>query len=150
MPPLLVILTLLGLTVYAAVRWPAWGFLGGWFFLILAPTSSVLPIVDLAFEHRMYLSLAAVIAAVVIGGNLLLGGLLRRLKVPQPRRAVMHAMIAVALVARRRWHWARGPGSATRITAGEMSIWADTVRQRPLNARAHSNLGNALFRPRRG
>ena len=44
-------------TGYALIRWPKWGFLGAWFFLILAPTSSVLPILDLAFEHRMYLPL---------------------------------------------------------------------------------------------
>ena len=35
------------------------GFPGAWFFLILAPTSSVLPIVtEVAAEHRMYLPLA--------------------------------------------------------------------------------------------
>ena len=31
------------------------------FFFILAPSSSIVPIADLAFEHRMYLPLAAVI-----------------------------------------------------------------------------------------
>jgi len=45
------------------------GFAGAWFFLILAPSSSVVPIVtEIIAEHRMYLSLAAVIAVVVIGG----------------------------------------------------------------------------------
>ena len=47
---------------------PALGFLGGAFFLILAPTPSVVPIVDLAFEHRMYLPLAAVAVAGTIAG----------------------------------------------------------------------------------
>ena len=41
------------------MRRPALGFLGAWFFLILAPTSSFIPIEDAAFEHRMYLPLAA-------------------------------------------------------------------------------------------
>ncbi|MFZ5828801.1 MAG: hypothetical protein ACOY3P_01870, partial [Planctomycetota bacterium] len=58
--PLLAIGLLIGLTIWAAVRAPAMGALGGWFFLILAPTSSFAPIKDLAFEHRMYLPLAAV------------------------------------------------------------------------------------------
>ena len=35
------------------------GFLGLSFFFILAPTSSIIPIADLAVEHRMYLPLAA-------------------------------------------------------------------------------------------
>jgi hypothetical protein len=37
--------------------------LGAWFFVILAPTSSVVPIVGSPMaEHRMYLPLAAVVA----------------------------------------------------------------------------------------
>ena len=36
------------------------GFAVAWFFVVLAPTSSIVPIKDTLFEHRMYLSLAAV------------------------------------------------------------------------------------------
>ena len=68
LPGAVVIGGLAAATVYALIRWPKWGFLGAWFFLILAPTSSILPIRDLAFEHRMYLPLAAVVAGVVMGG----------------------------------------------------------------------------------
>jgi tetratricopeptide (TPR) repeat protein len=42
--------------------------LGVWFFLILVPTSSVLPIRDAVAEHRLYLSLAALSALVILGG----------------------------------------------------------------------------------
>src|SRR5207244_4080274 len=46
--------------------WATWksarlGVLGLAFFLILAPTSSIVPIADLAYEHRMYLPLACVV-----------------------------------------------------------------------------------------
>ena len=60
-PGAIVVGGLLAATVWALVRRPMWGFLGAWFFLMLAPTSSILPIEDLAFEHRMYLPLAAVV-----------------------------------------------------------------------------------------
>jgi len=60
--PGLVVLSLLGLTIWAIFRYPRWSFLGAWFFLILAPTSSILPIRDIVFEHRMYLPSMAVIA----------------------------------------------------------------------------------------
>ena len=41
-------------------RKPWLGFLGAWFFIILAPSSSVLPIfTEIAAEHRMYLPLIA-------------------------------------------------------------------------------------------
>jgi hypothetical protein len=62
---------LLAATAYAFWKCPPWGLPGAWFLLILAPTSSVLPLADLAFEHRMYLPLAAVVTAVVLGGYLL-------------------------------------------------------------------------------
>ncbi len=46
---------------------PALGFVGFWFFAILAPTSSIMPIIDPAFEHRMYLPLASVVILAVFG-----------------------------------------------------------------------------------
>jgi tetratricopeptide (TPR) repeat protein len=64
--PGVLILTLLGLTAWALWKAPRWGFLGVCFFVILAPTSSIMPIADLAFEHRLYLPLAALTAVVVL------------------------------------------------------------------------------------
>ena len=61
----LAVLALLAATLWALRRVPAAGFLGAWFFLILAPTSSFMPIMDPRDEHRMYLPLAAVVAAAV-------------------------------------------------------------------------------------
>src|SRR5213593_4902772 len=59
---------LFGATLIALAWRPPWGFLGAWFFLLLAPTSSVLPLAtQTVAEHRMYLSLAAIIAAIVVG-----------------------------------------------------------------------------------
>ncbi len=68
-PPLALIGALIASTAWCVFHRPALGFLGGVFFLILAPTSSVVPIVDLAFEHRMYLPLAAVAVAGTIAGH---------------------------------------------------------------------------------
>ena len=64
--PGLLIVGLLAITAWALWRAPRWGFLGVCFFAILAPTSSIMPIADLAFEHRMYLPLAAVVAVAVL------------------------------------------------------------------------------------
>jgi cytochrome c-type biogenesis protein CcmH/NrfG len=46
---------------------PVLGFIGFWFFAILAPTSSIMPIIDPAFEHRMYLPLASIAILTVFG-----------------------------------------------------------------------------------
>jgi tetratricopeptide (TPR) repeat protein len=128
----LVALTVLGL----AKRHPA-SVLGAWFFVILAPSSSVLPIVtEVAAEHRMYLPLAAVITAVV-AGLFVLG----RRAALSPKAAMTVAVVAaVAAVGvlgaatrdRNRVYW-----SAERL-------WQDTVAKRPNDARARVALGEAL------
>ncbi len=61
------IMTLLfAVTVAAIVRRPGLGLLGAWFFVILGPTSSFVPITsEMVAERRMYLPLAAVVLLVV-------------------------------------------------------------------------------------
>src|SRR3989475_12848490 len=62
-PQAVMVLALIAVTIWALVRRMPIGFAGAWFFGILAPTSSIIPIVtEIAAEHRMYLPLAAVIA----------------------------------------------------------------------------------------
>jgi protein O-mannosyl-transferase len=143
-PPLVLIMALLALTACAMVRWPAWSFLGAWFFLILAPTSSIVPIADLAFEHRMYLPLAAVVTGGTIGGYLFGEWLLTR----QWPVAVRHSRVLRLI--------GYGLMGAMAVTLGCLtvrrnsdyhsaaSIWGDTVRKSPANAKAHHNLGKAL------
>ena len=68
LPSALVIVLLLALTVIALIKRPALGFAGAWVFLILAPTSSVVPIAtEVGAERRMYLPLVAVVALLVVG-----------------------------------------------------------------------------------
>jgi tetratricopeptide (TPR) repeat protein len=67
--PSLVVLALLVATLRGLWRNTPGGFVGAWFWLVLAPTSSIVPLLDLAFEHRMYLPLGAVAVAIVIAGH---------------------------------------------------------------------------------
>jgi protein O-mannosyl-transferase len=71
-PYAILIIGLVGATAWALRFAPAMGFLGTCFFLILAPTSSVMPLNDLAAEHRMYLPSVSVIVIVVLGAYALL------------------------------------------------------------------------------
>jgi tetratricopeptide (TPR) repeat protein len=136
-PGALVIGGLLAATVWALVRRPKWGFAGAWFFLILAPTSSIMPIKDLAFEHRMYLPLAAVAAVVILAAYLgwkRLAGSGKGRHLPEQFLAAILILSAAAALGRATF--LRNKDYATAL-----SIWSDTARKAPRNARALNNLG---------
>ena len=63
-----IVVGLLAAAAVAFIRRPAIGFLGAWVFLLLAPTSSILPIAtEVGAERRMYLPLVGIVALVVAG-----------------------------------------------------------------------------------
>jgi tetratricopeptide (TPR) repeat protein len=71
-PYVTLLVLLLLLTLFALVKKPHVGFLGAWFFLTLAPTSSLLPIAtEVGAERRMYLPLMAVVILAVTAGDAL-------------------------------------------------------------------------------
>ncbi|MGD8441004.1 MAG: tetratricopeptide repeat protein, partial [Holophagae bacterium] len=129
---------LLGLVVaslWLATRRHWLGFAGICFFAILAPTSSVVPIVsEVVAERRMYMPLMSVVAAACAGAWLLAG------KLPAARRPVVLGAAAVLACS--------ALGAVTIVRNGrygdEVAIWEDTIRTRPGNARAMQNLGLAL------
>ncbi len=125
-------LFLVGLFAGSAVlvwrRAPA-GFLAAWFFALLAPSSSVVPVVTQTMaEHRMYLPLAAVVVLVVLTLQAWLG------------RRSWWIWLAPAI--------ACAGATAARNTdyRSDLALWTDTAVKYPANARAHNNLGQALFR----
>jgi len=81
-------------TVAALTRAPAAGFLGAWFFLTLAPASSVVPVAtEVGAERRMYLPLLALVMLIVAGGHAVWK---RR---PEARRLAFVPVIALVGVA---------------------------------------------------
>ena len=119
-PPAIVIAVLLGLTIWGLVKNKPAALLGAWFFGILAPTSTFIPIRDAAFEHRIYLPLAAVIAIFVIGGYAFWQSL------------------------RRRWHAVEGTGKPQ--DSGDPSLTRRVSKDGdPLLARRVSNDGDPLL-----
>jgi tetratricopeptide (TPR) repeat protein len=105
----------------------------GWWFLLLAPTSSLVPIDDLAAEHRTYLPLAGLLLAALAALDALAAHRL------PGRRAV--AVIAVAGAAL----WGATLARATTWRTQE-SLWADAAAKNPASARAAANLAYALHR----
>lgn len=101
---------------------------GVWFFAILAPSSSVVPVATQTIaEHRMYLPLATVVSLAVLG----IHALLKRYD------KVVFVALAVGLGF---MTWQRNEDYRT-----DLAIWSDTLRKVPDNVRAHNNLAIALF-----
>jgi len=75
-PQAAVVLALLVATAVACVKAPRLGYLGAWFFITLAPTSSFVPIAtEVGAERRMYLPLMALATLAVAAAWGLLGRL---------------------------------------------------------------------------
>ncbi len=126
-PPAIFVGLLLGLTAWCVWKRPAWGFVGAWFFVILSPTSSVVPILDLAYDHRMYLSLASVFVLVVIALYEMWRWIAARSSDPLRRLAWVPPAMAAAAVG--------VFGVETLLRNNDyrtvISIWQDTVDKAP-------------------
>ena len=140
LPGALVIGALGAATVWGLVKRRGWGFLGAWLFLILSPTSSIMPLPHLAFEHRMYLPLAAVVTLVVVGVYAAGQGLVRWGWIGDRARIMLSAGL-----------WMAAAGACVLLTVernetyhSELSIWQDTVTRAPDNPWARNAYGNAL------
>lgn len=138
-----IVLAVLALTTWAAVRRPLLGFPGVVCLLWLAPTSSFLPIItEPAAEHRMTLPLAPLVTLAVLAAHALMLRLQQRgiLSEPAGCRVRRFALIAAALVLGTLTHL------RNRDYQDALTLWSVTVEQRPDNARAHDNLGVAWQR----
>lgn len=127
-PQALLLVTLAAGTLWAVARRPVWGFAGACFFLILGPSSSIVPVASQTMaEHRMYLPLIVPVMLAVAGLYAWLG--------------LRSFLVCGALAA--------GCGGLTFSRnadyRGELALWTDTVAKWPTNGRAHNNLGKAVF-----
>ena len=123
----MVVILLIGATLWAFRRRPWVGFLGAWFFLILAPTSSFIPILgEVAAERRMYLPLAAVVTLVVAGIWRIVAELRGNdaVVLPAQRLAIGILIVDVLLLG---WLTVRRNGDYRT----EVSIWRDTAGNLP-------------------
>jgi hypothetical protein len=99
------VVALVMLTAWALVERPMTGFLGAWFFITLAPASSIVPIVtEVGAERRMYLPLAGLVVLAVIGVYQLLAQAGRRAVVPSALVTLHLVVIALAFATARRNH----------------------------------------------
>ncbi|MBS1855768.1 MAG: tetratricopeptide repeat protein [Acidobacteria bacterium] len=103
------------------------------FLLLLAPTSSILPIKDPVADRRMYLPM--------IGLILIVMDLAARLKI---ERRILAGVCVLAAVAAGAATYARA-----EVWSDPVSLWEDTARKSPGKFRVHFQLGFAYFQEQR-
>ncbi|MFY9342466.1 MAG: tetratricopeptide repeat protein [Planctomycetota bacterium] len=140
--PGLLVLALLAVTVACWRKHAQWGWLGALFFLWLAPTSTVLPIVtEVVAERRAYLPMLAVIVPAVFAGRAFVS-----LLSPAAARVLGAGLAAAAVVG-----LALMTRSHAASYASEPEFWQDAYDKRDpasrtmLAAQILSNHGAMLF-----
>ena len=125
----LFLLLIVGVGVWNIRKRPVITFGIFWFFITLSVESSIFPIKDALFEHRLYLPMfgfALVISYVVF---CLL-----------PMKRVGHVAVSILIIA--------SLGTATylrnMVYQDGITLWSDVATKSPENFRAHYNLGTAL------
>ena len=128
----LIILSILIITaiIIAAIQSKnAWLLFGTvWFFITLGPTSSFIPLNDLAVEHRTYLPITLGLCTVIGWGISCL------------RPCKRLGLLSVILIA-----FSLATISRNGDWVSEISLWQDVTRKNPYSSRAHNNLGKAYF-----
>lgn len=137
-PPALAVLALVAATAVGLVRRPALGFLGAWFFAILAPSSSLVPLAtQTQAEHRMYLPLAALVVLVVFAFHRMMARLGWR------ARGAAGLVLLVALALGWRTH------ARNRDYQSELAIWDANIRNWPQSDRAYLTRGSVYWQMQR-
>ncbi len=140
LPAALVVAALLAATVWGLAARKPWAFLPASFFLLLAPTSSVVPLGGAACEHWMYLPLAPLVTWLVLiacragKATLFRGGVANWAPRAVAGCLVLLAAFPLGILTSRR--------NADYRDA--ISLWEDTVAKAPDNERAYNNLGTAM------
>lgn len=125
----LILILIVGIGIWNIKKRPIITFGILWFFITLSVESSIFPIKDVLFEHRLYLPMfgfALVITYVVF---CLL-----------PIKQLGHVVVSILIVT------SLGTTTYLRnmIYQDGVTLWSDVVAKSPENFRAHYNLGNAL------
>ena len=125
----IVLLAALAVTVWLYKRDRVVSFGLAAFFLMLAPTSSFVPVADALAERRMYLPIAGLIFAVL--------GVVARMRLTPATRwagAIAALLVFSTLSYNRSVAW-----------ASDLSLWTDSVQRNPDGFRAHYGLGSAML-----
>jgi tetratricopeptide (TPR) repeat protein len=104
-----------------------------WFFITLSVESSVIPITDVIFEHRVYLPSAGAFISIA-AACFLLAGRFGKGRVAAVKTSVK--VLALVVVCLAGTTYARN-----MVWQDDLTLWRDVAAKSPGNARAHNDLG---------
>ena len=147
--PAALVLALMLATGAALWRWPAIGFLGVWFFVTLAPASSIVPVAtEVGAERRMYLPLMALAVLAAVGIESVSNGFVttiaRTLRMPARTRAGVFFLVIAGVSA----VLASVTLARNREYASALTLTQTIVERRP-NGVAHHMFAEQLIHARR-
>jgi len=134
-PPMLLVAAIVAAAFWGLWRNRSWAYPAVWFFVILAPTSTFIPIADLAFEHRLYLPLAGAIILVVAGTYLFLQRI-----AAQPLKNIFTALLIIIVIV----SLTLTTLNRNRDYRSEAVVWRNVVKVSPYNLRGYFNLADTL------
>ena len=115
----------------SATRLVAFGII--WFFVTLSVESSFIPIVDVIFEHRVYLPSIGIFISITAGMFIVA----RRLR---KETSIVWTLVLVTLA------FSAVTYARNNVWKDGVSLWEDTVKKSPNKARPHNNLGEAYYK----
>jgi Tfp pilus assembly protein PilF len=104
-----------------------------WFFITLSVESSIIPIRDVIFEHRVYLPSVGLFGAITTG--IFFAAQRLRMERIAISVLVLTTLIFSGVTYARNMEW-----------TSKITLWEDVVKKSPDKARAHNNLGAAYYR----
>jgi tetratricopeptide (TPR) repeat protein len=108
-----------------------------WFFITVSVESSIIPIVDVIFEHRMYLPSIGLCIAFVSAVEVMSERIGERNV--RMRKAVIYVMV-LAVISLSATAYARNA-----VWQSEEKLWEDVIKKSPHKARPHNNLGMLYY-----
>jgi tetratricopeptide (TPR) repeat protein len=108
-----------------------------WFFITLSVESSIIPIQDVIYEHRMYLPSMGVFLAITTMLFMVAAKLKDRWKVVET--LVICFLVAIVIVLSGTTY------ARNNVWKDEIPLWEDVVSKSPNKLRGHNNLGSAYM-----
>lgn len=132
LPALIAMVALLAALVWLAAKQKQAAFWALGFFVLISPTSSIVPQRDFIYEHRTYFPLFCLVIAI----GWLAAKALARLKSDGPRIGAVFAVLLVCLVL---------TVLRNEVWATETSLWRDVTAKSPNKARPYLGMARALM-----